>query len=225
MTHTHDLDIERLDELDHSFSAHGDPLLMVQWMIDTMPIDRLIVAAAMTSDVVLVDVVSKVAPGIEVLFIDTGYHFPETLATAASVGARYPIKLRVTAAPAIGDDGYLVDPDGCCHLRKVVPLEDALVGRLGWISGVRRSDSAVRADTPFVQRDRRGLVKLNPLAAWSDDDLLTYAAIHDVPLNPLLGQGYPSIGCMPCTSKPATGEAARAGRWTTHAKTECGLHL
>ena len=107
----------------------------------------------------------------------------------------------------------------------MVPLEQGLAGRLGWVSGVRRSDSAVRATTPFVQLDKRGLVKLNPLAHWTDADLATYAAIHDVPLNPLLDQGYPSIGCTPCTRKPAEGEHARAGRWSEHAKTECGLHL
>jgi len=203
---------------------------MVRWLVDTFPIDRIVVASAMTSDTVLVDVVAKVAPGVEVLFLDTGYHFPETLDTVRAVDAKYPIRLRVTPVPPLidaapGEEQYLVDPDGCCHVRKVVPLEDGLAGHLAWISGVRRSDSPVRADTPFVHRDRRGLVKLNPLAAWTDDDLATYAAIHEVPLNPLLDQGYPSIGCWPCTRKPVDGEDARAGRWSTHAKTECGLHL
>ncbi len=179
----------------------------------------------MTSDTVLVDVAAKVAPGIEVLFLDTGYHFGETLETVDAVERTYPIKLVVTPAPPIGDARYETDPDGCCHERKVLPLEQGLAGRLGWISGVRRSDSEVRATTPFVQIDKRGLVKLNPLAAWTDADLATYAAIHEVPLNPLLDQGYPSIGCWPCTRKPSDGEHARAGRWSAHAKTECGLHL
>ncbi len=218
------LDAEQIAELDRQF-ASWEPARMVEWLVETFPIDRLCVASAMTSDTVLVDVVAKAAPGIEVVFLDTGYHFPETLQTASAVAQRYPIRLVVSAAPPIGDERYVHDPDGCCHQRKVVPLEEALAGRLGWISGVRRSDSAVRADTPFVQLDRRGLVKLNPLAAWTDDDLATYAAINDVPLNPLLDQGYPSIGCMPCTRKPAAGEDARAGRWSGHAKTECGLHL
>jgi phosphoadenosine phosphosulfate reductase len=214
-----------LDALNAEFEAHGDATKMIQWLVDTIPLDRLIVASAMTSDTVLVDVSAKVAPGIDVLFLDTGYHFAETLQTVDAVGAKYPIKLVVTPAPPIGDERYLSDPDGCCHQRKVVPLEEGLAGRLGWISGVRRSDSVVRANTPFVQLDKRGMVKLNPLAAWTDADLATYAAIHEVPLNPLLDQGYPSIGCMPCTRKPAEGEHARAGRWSAHAKTECGLHL
>jgi phosphoadenosine phosphosulfate reductase len=214
-----------LDALNEAFEAHGDATKMIQWLVDSIPLDRLIVASAMTSDTVLVDVSAKVAPGIDVLFLDTGYHFPETLQTVDAVGAKYPIKLVVTPAPPIGDERYLSDPDGCCHQRKVVPLEEGLAGRLGWISGVRRSDSEVRANTPFVQLDKRGMVKLNPLAAWTDADLAAYAAIHEVPLNPLLDQGYPSIGCMPCTRKPADGEHARAGRWSAHAKTECGLHL
>jgi phosphoadenosine phosphosulfate reductase len=214
-----------LDAVNAEFERHQDPAQMVRWLVDTFPLDRLIVASAMTSDTVLVDVVARVAPGIEVVFLDTGYHFAETLDTVRAVGEKYPIKLTVTPADPIGDELYKTDVDACCHQRKVVPLETALAGRLGWISGVRRSDSAVRADTPFVHRDRRGIVKLNPLAAWTDADLLTYATIHEVPLNPLLDQGYPSIGCQPCTRKPVDGEDARAGRWSGNAKTECGLHL
>jgi phosphoadenosine phosphosulfate reductase len=214
-----------LDALNAEFEAHGDATEMIRWLVDTIPVDRLIVASAMTSDTVLVDVAAKAAPGIEVLFLDTGYHFGETLETVAAVERKYPITLVVTPAPPIGDARYETDPDGCCHERKVLPLEQGLAGRLGWISGVRRSDSELRANTPFVQIDSRGLVKLNPLAAWTDADLATYAAIHEVPLNPLLAQGYPSIGCRPCTRKPSDGEHTRAGRWSAHAKTECGLHL
>lgn len=219
------LDALDLAELDARFAAQQDPSAMVRWLVDTVPLDRIIVASAMTSDTVLVDVAAKVAPGIEVLFLDTGYHFAETLQTADAVERRYPITLRVAPALPIGDERYLTDPDGCCHDRKVVPLEQGLAGRLAWISGVRRSDSPVRADTPFVHRDRRGLIKLNPLAAWTDDDLATYANIHEVPMNPLLDQGYPSIGCVPCTRRPAEGDDPRSGRWSAHAKTECGLHL
>ncbi|MEX1107212.1 MAG: phosphoadenylyl-sulfate reductase [Ilumatobacteraceae bacterium] len=226
MTALPDLPTLDLDALNAEFEAHGDAGRMVQWLVDLMPVDRLVVASAMTSDTVLVDVVAKVAPGIEVLFLDTGYHFPETIQTLERVGTKYPVRLKVTPAPPLtGERTYLSDPDGCCHLRKVVPLEEGLAGNLGWISGVRRSDSAVRAETPFVQIDKRGLIKLNPLAAWTDADLATYAAIHEVPLNPLLDQGYPSIGCWPCTRQPVDGEDARAGRWSDHAKTECGLHV
>jgi len=187
-------------------------------------LDRIIVASAM-ANTALLDVVSKVLPGVEVLFIDTGYHFEETLETARLAGRRYNISLKVTPAPPIGDRQYLTDSDGCCNLRKVVPLEEALQGRVAWISGVRRSDSASRASTPFVHRDRRGLLKLNPITHWSDAELAEYVAANDVVLNPLLSQGYPSIGCWPCTRRVAAGEDARSGRWSGQEKTECGLHL
>jgi phosphoadenosine phosphosulfate reductase len=215
-----------LAALDLRFAANGgEPAEVIEWFAASLPLDQVCVASAMTSDVVLIDVVSRIIPGIEVVFLDTGYHFPETLVTLESVGRRYPVRLAVQPAPPIGDRRYERDPDGCCHERKVVPLERALEGKAGWVSGVRRSDSAVRAETPFVHLDRRGLVKINPLAAWSDDDLATYALVHEVPMNPLLAEGYPSIGCWPCTRKPADGEDARAGRWSGQAKTECGLHV
>jgi len=217
---------EELAALDARFAANGgDPNEVIEWFGGSFSLDQVCVASAMTSDVVLVDVVSKVIPGIEVVFLDTGYHFAETLSTLEAVGSRYPIRLAIQPAPPIGDRRYEHDPDGCCHERKVLPLERALAGKAGWVSGMRRSDSAVRAETPFVHLDKRGMVKINPLATWTDDDLATYAQLHEVPMNPLLDQGYPSIGCWPCTRKPVEGEDARAGRWSGKAKTECGLHL
>jgi phosphoadenosine phosphosulfate reductase len=214
-----------LSELDAAF-ASSSPIEMIQWLVSAHGLENVCVTSAMTSDVVLIDVASKAVPGIEVVFLDTGFHFPETLATVENVRRRYPVALRVMAAPpGVEDERWRTDPDGCCNQRKVVPLELALSTKKAWISGVRRTDSAVRATTPFVHRDRRGLVKLNPLAAWTDDDLATYAMVNEVPLNPLLDAGYPSIGCAPCTRKPADGEHSRDGRWSGHGKTECGLHL
>ena len=223
MTTTTELDLEALDR---EFAQHQDPARMVRWLVDTFPLDRLMVASAMTSDVVLVDVASRVAPGIEVVFLDTGYHFAETLETVRPVGERYPIKLTITPADPIGDERYLTDVDGCCNQRKVVPLEKR-AGRTARLDQ-RRAPHATRPCAPTRRSSTAtaaGIVKLNPLAAWTDDDLLAYAAIHEVPLNPLLDQGYPSIGCVPCTRKPADGEDARAGRWSGKGKTECGLHL
>ena len=104
-------------------------------------------------------------------------------------------------------------------------MENALAGHAGWVSGMRRVDSLVRVDVPIVQRDKRGLVKVNPLATWTDDDLATYVALHEVPQHPLLDEGYTSIGCAPCTRKVAPGEHPRAGRWSGQGKTECGLHV
>ncbi|HEX6786325.1 MAG TPA: phosphoadenylyl-sulfate reductase, partial [Acidimicrobiales bacterium] len=177
---------------------------IVRWAT-TMFGRRLAIAASMT-DAVLIDVASRVAPGIEVIFLDTQYHFQETLATAEAIRDRYPIRLRVVWPDVRPDNLWRTDPDACCHARKVLPMERALRGRVAWLSGLRRADSRARAHTPVVQRDRRGLVKVNPLAAWSDEDVAGYIAAHDVPVNPLVDRGFPSIGCWPCTA-PAGSEA------------------
>jgi len=196
---------------------------IVRWAADTFG-DRLCLTASM-ADAVLIDVATRVAPDVEVLFIDTGYHFPETLATVDNVRRRYHPNLRVLDAHVPLDDRWKIDTDGCCAARKVAPLEEALAGRDAWMSGLRRADDPSRADTPIVSRDRRGLVKVNPLATRSDADVDAYVAEHDVVTNPLLQRGYPSIGCWPCTRPVGPGEDARAGRWSGSTKTECGLHL
>ena len=185
---------------------------------------RLTIAASMT-DAVLIDVASRVSPGIEVIFLDTQYHFQETLATAEQIRDRYPIRLRVVWPDVRPDDRWRTDPDGCCQVRKVAPMERALRDRVAWLSGLRRADSVARSQTPVVQRDRRGLVKINPLVGWTDEDVARYVAEHDVPVNPLVGQGYTSIGCWPCTRAVGEGEGGRDGRWDGSTKTECGLHL
>jgi phosphoadenosine phosphosulfate reductase len=196
---------------------------IVRWALDTFG-DRLCLTASM-ADAVLIDVATSVGPGIEVLFIDTGYHFPETLETVEKVRRRYHPNLRVLDAQVPLDERWRIDTDGCCHARKVVPLEAALAGKDAWLSGLRRADSAARLETPIVARDRRGLVKVNPLANWSDADVDAYIARHDVVTNPLLARGYASIGCWPCTRPVGEGEDTRAGRWAGTTKTECGLHL
>jgi phosphoadenosine phosphosulfate reductase len=195
---------------------------IVAWGVATFG-SRLTIAASMT-DAVLIDVASRVAPGIEVIFLDTQYHFQETLATAETVRDRYPIQLRVVWPEPRPDDLWRTDPDACCRARKVLPMQRALAGRDAWLSGLRRADSPLRSEVPVVERDRRGLVKINPLAAWTDEDVAAYVAAHDVPVNPLVAQGYVSIGCWPCTRPVTDGEDGRAGRWAGRDKTECGLH-
>jgi phosphoadenosine phosphosulfate reductase len=196
---------------------------IVAWAVDTFGAG-LCLTASMT-DAVLIDVATRVEPVIEVVFLDTGYHFPETLATVEAVRRRYHPQLRVVSADRPLDDLWRTDPDACCAARKVAPLDELLAGRTAWLSGLRRADGPDRADTAVLERDRRGLVKVNPLVAWTDDDVAAYTARHDVIVNPLVAQGYPSIGCWPCTRAVAAGEDARAGRWSGTAKTECGLHL
>jgi phosphoadenosine phosphosulfate reductase len=196
---------------------------VVRWAADTFG-SQLCLTTSLT-DAVLVDLVARVAPEVEVVFLDTQYHFPETLATLDTVRARYPVRVNVRRPDLPLDDLWRTDTDACCAVRKVAPLEEVLAGKSAWLSGLRRADSADRADTPIVERDRRGLVKVNPIATWSDDDVDLYITLHDVPVNPLVARGYPSVGCWPCTQPVAPGEDKRAGRWAGTAKTECGLHL
>ncbi len=195
---------------------------VVAWAVGTFG-DRVCVTTSMT-DAVLVDLASRVMPGIDVVFIDTGLHFDETLETVEAVRRRYPIELHVerVAEPAV--PFHLSDPISCCSAAKVAALDRALEGRLAWMSGLRRADGPSRADSPIVSRDSRGLVKLNPLATWTDDDVADYVARHDVVVNPLVARGYLSIGCKPCTRPTPEGADARSGRWDG-LRTECGLHL
>jgi phosphoadenosine phosphosulfate reductase len=210
----------------------ADPLTVLGWAGRAFGRD-LAVTAAM-GDTVLAHLASRAVPGVHLLFVDTGYHFAETAGTADAVAASYPVRMltvrpRDSRAEHEAARGVLhrTDPDACCALRKVAPLDGALRGYRAWATGLRRDDSPTRADTPTVRWDaKRGLLKLAPIAAWTDDDLEAYLGEHpDVILNPLLQEGYRSIGCAPCTRAVAAGEDARAGRWSGLAKTECGIHL
>ena len=196
---------------------------VVQWAADNFG-PHLALAASMTY-AVLIDLAVKVAPAIEVVFIDTGYHFPETLETVETVRRRYGLNLRIMTVAPHAEELWKVDPENCCSAVKVGQLDRALAGKSAWMSGLRRDESETRANSPIVGRDVRGLIKVNPLATWTAADVDDYIERHDVPVNPLIDQGYPSIGCMPCTSKVAPGEDPRSGRWKGRGKTECGLHL
>ena len=195
---------------------------IVRWAVETFG-KRLAIASSM-ADAVLIDLAARVAPGIEVLFIDTGYHFPETLQTLEVVRDRYDIDVTVRSVPPTDPPLWQNQPD-CCAAAKVAQLDLGLAPYEAWLSGLRRVEAETRGEAPIVSRDRRGLVKVNPLANWSDDDIAGYVAEHDVPVNPLVHQGYLSIGCAPCTTPVAEGEDPRAGRWRGLDKTECGLHV
>jgi phosphoadenosine phosphosulfate reductase len=196
---------------------------VIRWAVDNFH-PHLCLTASMT-DAVLIDLAVKVEPAIEVVFIDTGYHFPETLQMVELVRRRYGLNLRVMTALAQEEDLWKIDPENCCSAIKTGQLDRALYGKLAWMSGVRRSDAASRAATPVVHRDIRGLVKVNPIATWSDWDVAGYIQDHDVPVHPLVSQGYLSIGCRPCTLPVAEGADARSGRWSGREKTECGMHV
>jgi phosphoadenosine phosphosulfate reductase len=196
---------------------------VIQWAVDSFG-PYLCVAASM-QDALLIDLATKIDPGIEVVFIDTGYHFPETLETVERVRRHYGLNLRMMTVAHHAEELWRVDPENCCSAVKVGQLDRALAGKSAWMSGLRRDEAPTRANAPIVARDIRGLIKVNPLATWTHDDAQAYIHEHNVPYNPLLDQGYPSIGCMPCTSKVAPGEDPRSGRWAGRDKTECGLHL
>jgi phosphoadenosine phosphosulfate reductase len=203
----------------------------LRWARETFR-DRLVVASSM-GDEVLVHLASVAAPGVEVLFLDTGYHFAETIGTRDAVAATYEVRLK-TVLPLItvqqqadehGPDLWSRDPDACCAIRKVEPLERGLAPYDAWVTGMRREDAPTRADIDVVGWDaKRDKVKLNPLAGWTQDDVDAYAEKHGVLMNPLRQLGYASIGCEPCTRPVGPGEDPRAGRWSGSGKTECGLH-
>jgi phosphoadenosine phosphosulfate reductase len=191
------------------------------------------VVASNMADAVLVDLASKVRPGVPVLFLDTGYHFVETIGTRDAVESVYDIRvLNLTAEHTVaeqdellGKDLFARDPGECCRLRKVVPLGKTLSGYSAWVTGIRRVEAPTRANAPLISFDEGfKLVKVNPLATWTDEDMQNYIDEHDVLVNPLVHEGYPSIGCAPCTAKPVEGADPRSGRWQGLAKTECGLH-
>jgi phosphoadenosine phosphosulfate reductase len=193
---------------------------VLAWAVATFG-DGLTVACSM-QDGVLVDLSVRADPGVEVVFLDTGFHFPETLETARRLQARYDLNL-VTLRPEPGAVGFRSNgTEACCEARKVLPLERHLARRSAWITGLRRAESPSRAGAAPVEWDAgRGLVKINPIVAWSDDDVERYIAEHDVIVNPLRDKGFDSIGCAPCTL-PGSG---RSGRWAGTGRLECGLHL
>jgi phosphoadenosine phosphosulfate reductase len=191
------------------------------------------VVASNMQDAVLVDLAAKVRPGVPVIFLDTGYHFVETIGTRDAVESVYDVRV-LNATPEhtvaeqdelLGKDLFARDPGECCRLRKVVPLGKTLRGYSAWVTGLRRVEAPTRANSPLISFDEAfKLVKINPLAAWTDDEIQDYITEHDVLVNPLVHEGYPSIGCAPCTAKPVEGADPRSGRWQGLAKTECGLH-
>ena len=206
-------------------------LEIVRWAVATFG-DRICLTSSM-SDAALIHLVSKVKPGIDVLFVDTGYHFAETIGTRDAVEAVYPVNV-INVTPtrtvaeqeaALGPRLYGRNPDLCCHLRKVEPLSRALEGYMAWFSGIRREETPSRRDRKVVEWDgRRGMVKVNPILNWTQQEMDDYIADNGVLVNPLHFDNYPSIGCAPCTRQVAEGEDPRSGRWAGLGKIECGIH-
>src|SRR5690606_18780361 len=203
---------------------------IIEWAAATFG-SRFCITSSM-GDAVLAHLAQKVVPGVDVVFLDTGYHFVETIGTRDAVEATMNVNL-ISITPvqsvaeqdaAYGPDLYARDPDLCCALRKVQPLEDALAGYDAWATGLRRAETRNRVIAPVIGWDEhKRKVKVSPLARWSDEQVERYVDEHGVLVNPLSYDGYPSIGCRPCTRRVDPGADPRSGRWAGTAKTECGI--
>jgi phosphoadenosine phosphosulfate reductase len=204
---------------------------IIEWAAATFG-ERFCVTSSM-GDAALAHLASTVVPGIDVVFLDTGYHFIETIGTRDAVQATMNVNL-LTITPvqsvaeqdaAYGKDLYKTDPDLCCALRKVKPLADSLEQYDAWATGLRRAETHNRVIAPVIGWDaKKGKVKVSPLARWSDEQMERYINEFGILVNPLVYDGYPSIGCAPCTRRVAPGEDPRSGRWAGTNKTECGIH-
>ncbi len=215
-------------------TAHPSEIL--RWSAST--IDRLAVATSFqSSGLVILHMMKPMLPDVPVLFLETGFHFPETLGFRDRVVEDWDLKLvELTGehasperqAEIYGPELYKRDPHKCCAINKMEPLQRALEEYDGWISGLRRDQSPLRADTPIVEAQMlpsgNEVLKVHPLAHWSAADVASYIAEHAIPTHPLLERGYRSIGCWPCTRPVTEDEPERAGRWEGFAKTECGIH-
>jgi phosphoadenosine phosphosulfate reductase len=204
---------------------------VIRWASETFG-SRICITSSMT-DAVIIHLASRITPGIDVLFLDTGYHFAETIGTRDAVSAVYPVNvINVTPSTTVAQQDaelgprlYGRNPDLCCYLRKVVPLEKALGPYDAWITGVRKEETDSRSDTRVVQWDpKRQMVKVNPVVDWTQGQVDSYIAENGVLVNPLVYDGYPSIGCQTCTMRVEAGADPRSGRWAGTAKTECGIH-
>ena len=215
-----------------SRDLEGAPALEIMtWAYETFG-SALVVTSSM-ADTVMIHLAEQVAPGIDVLFLDTGYHFVETIGTRDAVSLVHDVNV-INVTPELtvaeqdaryGKDLFATNPDQCCAMRKVAPLGRALEPYAAWATGLRRADSVARSSTPIVSWDaRRHIIKVAPIATWTDDDVAGYIERNGLMVNPLLDDGYASVGCEPCTLRSAGGDA-RAGRWAGLAKTECGIHL
>lgn len=184
-------------------------------------------------DVVLVDMLHKISPKTDIFYLDTDFHFQETYETRDRLAERYNIQF-VQVKPLLtpeeqaakhGDELWKSDPNACCNIRKVEPLTQILTKYDAWITGIRRDQAPTRANAKKVEYDYKfGLMKFNPLASWTSEDVWKYIRDNDVIYNPLHDNNYPSIGCLYCTRQVMPGEDPRAGRWSGSDKTECGLH-
>ena len=227
-----DIAVDELRQVGNALTGKSAETIL-KWALNTFP-GRVTMASSFgLEDVVLIDQVTDLVSSPDVFFLDTGLLFAETYQTLGAIESRYGFKVRCIEPELTVDEQnerygtklWARDPDACCGLRKVAPLKRALLNYSAWITGIRREQSATRAQAQAVEWDQaHGLVKINPLVLWSTEEVWTWIRERGVPYNPLHDQGYPSIGCAPCTRPVQPGDDPRAGRWSGFDKKECGLH-
>lgn len=226
-----DIDV---DAQTHTLETHTAADIL-RWTWDTFGADAAATSSFQTQSLPLLHLIATTVPELPVLFLDTGFHFPETLRFRDRVVEELGLNLHVLKT-RMGHERFQEkhgqlhrrDPDLCCHLNKVKPLQRALAERSAWVAGIRRDQTAQRQDTPILappnEVDRYDIYKVCPIATWTEGQVTRYRMKHDLPEHPLGEQGYASIGCAPCT-QPVTSGDSRAGRWANQTKTECGLHF
>ena len=221
---------------DYEVLQGADPRAVLKW-VDAAAGSVAVATSFQSSGLVILHLMKEIRPRIQVLFLETGFHFPETLAFRDRIAELWDLNLTNIRGPhgsadaqavQFGPELYRRDPDRCCFINKVAPLQEALEGYDAWVSGIRRDQSPLRAETPVVEAQLlpsgREVLKVHPLATWSKEDVTSYIREHDIPTHPLLERGFTSIGCWPCTRTITPGESERAGRWDAFEKTECGIH-
>jgi phosphoadenosine phosphosulfate reductase len=229
---------DSMDVLSSALSSLNDRLeaasaeTILEWVWSIFGTDAAATSSFQTQSVPLLHLISRTVPDLPVLFLDTGFHFPETLEFRDQLDEKFGLNVR-SLEPRLGHAGFREkygelhrrDPDLCCHLNKVQPLNDALEEYDVWVAGIRRDQTEARAEIPVVQWRDETTLKVCPMVEWTSKDIWTYINEHDLPAHPLFKEGYFSIGCAPCTQRPSENGDARDGRWSGSDKTECGLHV
>lgn len=208
------------------------PESILQWSRTVFGEDMAATSSFQTQSVPLLHMISLCIPGIPIYFLETGFHFPETLRFLDDLQKRFNLNIQLVE-PRMGHQQFRYEhgelhrgnPDLCCYINKVEPLREVQKNYKVWISGIRRDQTQYRSDTEIVSLQKNGNYKLCPMARWTERDVWRYINQHELPVHPLLPQGYMSIGCAPCTKPVGTEQDSRSGRWSEQSKTECGLHI
>lgn len=225
------MDDTQLQQFNETFES-ASPQEIIAWSWETFGPDMAATSSFQTQSLPLLHMIAQAAPEMPIFFLDTGFHFPETLLFRDRLIDDWGLNVRTLTTLMGHADFYQrhgelhrSNPDLCCYINKVEPLQQAKAGLAAWLTGVRRDQTEARRNTPILARERSGQCKVCPMATWTDRDVWRYIHQHDLPVHPLLSQGYMSIGCAPCTRPVGAGEDARSGRWANQSKTECGLHV